>query len=595
MADFYIANTSIGTGDASSSSNAAGVSYFNTSSNWANPKVGGKIGPGDTIHLIGTINPQGSGAIVTATISGGAVTGFTGLIGGSGYLNGTTVEIFGGGGAGATATVTISGGIITAVNLTSGGSGYISVPTVIIIGVGLTVENSGSSGSPITILFNAGASLQAPVWASASGAINVGSRSYIVIDGGSTGLIGSINGNPQFTNGFITNTANGTVLANQASSIFIYGPDSTNITVQNLLLYNLYVRTSTLDSAPAGGSARSWSAITAFYNGNTAPTNWKVTNCLIHDAYSGFFITYYTGSTNFEYSFCTVYNCNWGGNSGDYGIGATTTILLVHDNYFHDWANWDDTSGANAFHHNGFFGWAVSGGTSMGLRYYNNVVGPNFGGNASSGMFVQGWITDVIFYNNIFLENVNDHPQDGLIYVNPYPDITGSYSAYNNTMIGQGSGIGTYFGPDNIASHTGTAPSGQTYNIYNNLMFNTATAVELFYTSATTININYNCVYGLNPNLQFSYSSGVSSSFKTFAQWQSLGFDTNGRSGNPNLSPNYKLTPGSLAIGSGTNLSSIFGNDILGNVRATISQWDIGAYMFLPVVPSISFPQSIKL
>lgn len=75
-------------------------------------------------------------ATVTATISAGAVTGFTSLVGGSGYpISSTTiaVSIMGGGGTGATAHATSnSSGVITSVTLDTGGSGYTTAPFVTI-------------------------------------------------------------------------------------------------------------------------------------------------------------------------------------------------------------------------------------------------------------------------------------------------------------------------------------------------------------------------------------------------------------------------------------------------------------------------------
>lgn len=78
--------------------------------------------------------PIGTGASATATISGGVLTGFSGLVGGSGYTVAPTVTLVGGGGTGATATATISGGAVTGFNITNGGSGYTSPPAVVISG-----------------------------------------------------------------------------------------------------------------------------------------------------------------------------------------------------------------------------------------------------------------------------------------------------------------------------------------------------------------------------------------------------------------------------------------------------------------------------
>jgi len=54
-ADFYITQNASGSNTGADCANAHAVSFFNTSGNWANPKVVGKIGPGDTVHLCGTI------------------------------------------------------------------------------------------------------------------------------------------------------------------------------------------------------------------------------------------------------------------------------------------------------------------------------------------------------------------------------------------------------------------------------------------------------------------------------------------------------------------------------------------------------------
>lgn len=55
MANWYIAQTAVGTGSATSPENAAAPTFYNSSGNWQSPKVAGKIGPGDTVYLIGTI------------------------------------------------------------------------------------------------------------------------------------------------------------------------------------------------------------------------------------------------------------------------------------------------------------------------------------------------------------------------------------------------------------------------------------------------------------------------------------------------------------------------------------------------------------
>ncbi|CAI8909841.1 hypothetical protein [Chryseobacterium sp. IT-36CA2] len=82
-------------------------------------------------------NFQGTPALATATISGGAVTGITITNGGSGYTSAPTINFYGGGpvvsgGSKAIATATISGGVVTGITINNGGSGYTSAPTVTI-------------------------------------------------------------------------------------------------------------------------------------------------------------------------------------------------------------------------------------------------------------------------------------------------------------------------------------------------------------------------------------------------------------------------------------------------------------------------------
>jgi hypothetical protein len=54
--------------------------------------------------------------------------------GGTGYTTAPTVAITGGGGSGAIATATVSGGVVTGFSITNAGTGYTSTPTVALTG-----------------------------------------------------------------------------------------------------------------------------------------------------------------------------------------------------------------------------------------------------------------------------------------------------------------------------------------------------------------------------------------------------------------------------------------------------------------------------
>ena len=79
-ADFYIAQTAAGSANGTACADAYAVTWFNTTGSWANPKVAGKVGPGDTVHLCGTVSSplsQGiagsSGTVITILWEQGAV------------------------------------------------------------------------------------------------------------------------------------------------------------------------------------------------------------------------------------------------------------------------------------------------------------------------------------------------------------------------------------------------------------------------------------------------------------------------------------------------------------------------------------------
>ena len=72
----------------------------------------------------------------------------------------------------------------------------------------LAAQGSGALASPITILFEANAKISVPVCSSAYGCLNLGSNSYITVDGGANGIVeSSSNGTG---NGVVTAVGAGT-------------------------------------------------------------------------------------------------------------------------------------------------------------------------------------------------------------------------------------------------------------------------------------------------------------------------------------------------------------------------------------------------
>lgn len=97
----------------------------------------------------GYVNPvfggssSGTGALLSGTVSNGAITSVTVAAGGSGYTQGEIVVATGGGGTGFSGFINVTAGEITSVTITNGGSGYM---LFVLLDVG------GSSSTPGLVL-----------------------------------------------------------------------------------------------------------------------------------------------------------------------------------------------------------------------------------------------------------------------------------------------------------------------------------------------------------------------------------------------------------------------------------------------------------
>jgi hypothetical protein len=483
----YVAQTAGGLGNGQSPTDPKDITFLNDPGNWSSPrKIPGEIGPGDIIHLVGTITSQ------------------------------------------------------------------------------IVVQMGGTSNDPIELLFEPGAIMTSPAWPN-HGAISIPmvdgvGQGYVIIDGGG--------------NGIIENTDNGTDLGHQIDSTGIWLQEPHHVTIRNLTIRNLYVH-----PAPSPDPHSYGVCVKAMTGDNNGPsTKVTVTHCVFHDARIGFYIAYGKNWSDFDYSFCTAYNCNWGGNAGDAYRFASISNLQVHNNVFRDWANWDDTSKANRNHHNGFYAWAVSGGTLRKISIYSNTVGPHFGGRATSGIYCSGNIEEVLIYNNLLMEQgAGDRPMDGLVFIFANLGAIASISrVYNNTFIGDGAGTAIDFA-------SGRGPTITTYEAKNNLALNVSTFIAVYNNTSSTLisdnNLIFNSVSG-NPrgsSLAFSSSPSSSAHFIPFEKWQALGSDQHSGIANPLLTKDFHPALGSPAVSKGVNLSSFFTDDKNGHLRPPIASWDIGA------------------
>lgn len=416
----------------------------------------------------------------------------------------------------------------------------------------LTFQGNGASGNPVTLLFEAGATLTAPYWGSTgSAAINTNGKSNLVIDGGS--------------NGTIQNTANGTGLANQQASSAVHISGASNVTVQHLTVANICQHNSTSDTVACNSGGNNDRAV--YISGGA--TNVTITLNTIHDSQN---CIEYSGSgsdTGILISKNTVYHCNWG--FGGYGA---TNGLTIDGNDISSATNWD--TGADSFHHNGVMLFPQS--SNMNNVVISNNYIHDINGTETAHIFLDpnspGDLPGVLIYNNVLTTTTLNGPTNAFITVGRG---VSNGKVYNNTVSGKGA----------------QGMSGQIDTTFeDNIVVGTFTGIELN-SGYTSITSNFNVFFNLTGGSQ-SMTAG-STSYPTVPAWHTgTGLDANSQTGDPKLASNYTLGSGSSAIGSFANLTSLgiqglnigapqsFGVNFscgAGCVpRPAGGTWDIGAY-----------------
>jgi hypothetical protein len=420
----------------------------------------------------------------------------------------------------------------------------------------LAVHGNGTSASPITIKFETNAVLTAPYW-SAQGTINLNGRSYIVIDGG--------------TNGLIKNTANGTGRGNAQDSRAIYASSCTSCTVKNLTIADLYVRTSVSDLAVTQ------SAINCVYWLHS--DNMTITHVTCHDAGWAFA----GNGNNFTLSFCNLYNVDHG---LAFGAAGTNSGFSIHDNHIHDYVNWDSTT--NAYHHDGLHIWGRDGGIATNGVIYNNVFDGDSGQNITAHIYLQDSIRNVAVYNNVFLVPSNRTMQalwfNGLTTAGLLPGgpATGN-SAYNNFIRAGAHRSGT--------SIFVTAQNN--FTAVNNIMLGGLADISVQAGgSLSSAGINNNIYEDLVADAGSFNSFGYQGrSYRDLASWQAVCHcDSHSKmapAAKINVSSLGQILSGSVAISAAANLLNIssgtlsaLSKDKVGAVRQQSGNWDAGAYKF---------------
>jgi len=403
----------------------------------------------------------------------------------------------------------------------------------------LTFQGSGTSGSPITLLFESGANLTAPYWNGTDGAIYVNGLSYITIDGG--------------TNGTIQNTENGTGLAYEQPSAGVRVNNSSNVTIQNLTVANICQHTAVTDLTGCiqGGNGDGGILI------NGPAPNLLVTKNTVHDSENCIFYGGANGDTGVTISDNTVSRCNWGVGADQSG---TSSGFTVTGNDISQASNWDDANDG-AFHHNGIMIFPQNGDVMNNVVIANNYI-HDINGHETAHIFLDpsgtGDLPGVRVYNNVLTTTTGGGPANA--FITDGAGVSGAL-VFNNTISGAGAqGI-----------------SGQVSPTFkNNIITGMTTGISLNsgYTNVT------------------SGSNDLSGLINTVTA--GIDLDASSITGNPELTSNYMLGPGSPAAGKGTNLTSLgitgldtgapqyFGISYACGagcqVRPSTGPWDMGAY-----------------
>lgn len=413
----------------------------------------------------------------------------------------------------------------------------------------LQFQGSGTSGNPITLLFESGALIQAPYFSNVHGGIDGNGASWIVVDGGNGGTI--------------RNTANGTGLQYQQGSVLVKGFGS-NTTVKNLSMTNVYVHTN--GDANGGGTyglyARSSSNFTV------GPNN-TFTQCDVC-----FFFAYDGGEQNL-----VITGNNFSSANQDIEMGPANTgnklmsNIRVDHNTASNWVNWDDPG--DDYHHNFFHPFTNTSGSSIQgtLQIYDNTLSGDMGVHATSMIFLENnngnsggsmgawWV----FNNTFHKTNANVPTSSGMVAV-----MSANGYLLNNTFVDAGgTGNNGYVSFHLYGSATG-------WTVKNNIFQGGA---FMIYDEAGGVTADKNVYYNSPSDTPWIYGSTFIGSI---SQWKSsCGCDSGAVTTNPALNPDLTLGASSSAATLGANLASLgvtaLNSDIQGVSRPSSGTWSAGA------------------
>lgn len=450
----------------------------------------------------------------------------------------------------------------------------------------LTPQTGGSTGFPVTLLFDTGANASMSPGMSTA-VIELGSTSNWIIDGGTGQPCGwntATNLSEGSCNGIVRNmlygSSNGvcpggtcTTQYSSTGNSLIHGTGS-NVEIRNLEIGPCYVHT------PAGAGATDTSGGCGTITDESG-SNWTIHDNKIHDGAWSINIQFNNGNP----SNITINNNELYFNSHHVAVDGGAHTLnnfnffgnLCRDNY--PWDTTGDAWHANCVH---FFG--TGGGTVSNAAMYNNIQSGNTGADIT-GMFFNeanvGTYTNFAIFNNLQISTTSPDLGGSNHFWGPGSCNSGCF-IYNNTSSRQ-----TITGGNFDIGFTGTMiATGK-----NNIIQGASTSVAVADTPVT-LTFDHNA-YGPSTSCWSWFVSHSITFSCTFATWKSfIGSDANSIFNNSTSyvtsAGNFKPQAGSPLIGAGVNVCvdnpsfctsyPAIKSDLAGVIRPPSAAWDIGAY-----------------
>lgn len=453
----------------------------------------------------------------------------------------------------------------------------------------LIVPASVGTGT-IGITFEPGASMQQPA---AQSFIQITSKTNSYIISGQTPC-GFQNQTFVACTEVIKNTANGSPgnFANTVTGIKAIDLSNTtgSVTIQNLEIGPLYVHNDVNDSAFSNGAI-----LANAVSGDVMLGSVSVLSSYLHD--TSWAITMNprqaSGTPPNVPPVLTIANVDFSSNDHDIPLGSACDpacySIVIHHIHSHDHQAWNTT--ANAYHHDGihiFNSWDQA--SSMLL--YDNLFDGAWTGNSTGPIFNQVALQNLTAFNNVFICLPGNCPNDP-IALWQYGGGPNQFLA-NNTFIQTGQPFTSGPSSPNNSGILMTNPNvtnGVSTNVSflnnivdsaaNCLSFNAQVMAPNTATSGLDYNICSNPIATGNKNYNWNGSHTDS-----FATWQGLSGEGihSLLTGNGLLGVDGTPQPGSPAIGTGTNLTSLcvgalvpLCSDYNGSPRPTSGSWNIGA------------------